>query len=67
VTEAEVRSAADAVGGTPIGRLSATTWQLGVEPRTTWDELAAVLDQLGAQPGVVDATPVGVGGLDGDG
>jgi subtilisin family serine protease len=64
VDDAQVLAAATAIGGTVVGRLSRTTWQVAIDPVTTWTELAALLDGLENQPGLVDVSPIGVGRLD---
>jgi hypothetical protein len=60
----DVRSAAEAVGGTVIGRLSGTRWQIEIAPVGSWEELGERLGALEGQPGLDDVHPVGVGDLD---
>ncbi|HWC47472.1 MAG TPA: S8 family serine peptidase [Solirubrobacterales bacterium] len=53
----EVTAAADKVGGTVVGRISATTWQIGISPVADEGELNAALANVSTAAGVIGAEP----------
>jgi hypothetical protein len=60
VSESELVAAAETVGGSVIGRLSASVWQVQIPVVGSYGELAAVLDGLEGQAGLEDAGTIGV-------